>query len=119
MLKQMQCVDCALHYEVLMVKNQCGPGLEVDRCPRCGGIWLDNDEMGRIAELGSFYISNLDQPGETEPEKNPDRKCPKCKIDLVMQYEEKLGGVELDHCPKCGGIWCDHGELQEVSAALE
>ncbi|RPJ07240.1 MAG: hypothetical protein EHM28_07830 [Spirochaetaceae bacterium] len=119
MANQIQCVDCALHYEVLMDKTMCGPGLEVDRCKRCGGIWLDRDEMIRLSELGRFYATGLDKPGEVPAEKNPDRKCPHCKQTLAAKKVEKLGNVELDECPKCGGVWCDHGELMAVMQALE
>lgn len=23
-------------------------------------------------------------------------------------------GIEIDYCPKCGGVWLDHGELEKL-----
>jgi len=35
--------------------------------------------------------------------------CPVCKqAMLVLELEQ----VEIDHCPDCGGIWLDAGELE-------
>lgn len=34
--------------------------------------------------------------------------CPACKSQMfVMEYD----GLELDHCPRCRGVWFDSGEL--------
>jgi len=38
-------------------------------------------------------------------------QCPQCNIVLVTA--ERLG-VEIDHCPKCRGVWLDRGELDKI-----
>jgi hypothetical protein len=38
-------------------------------------------------------------------------KCPKCGADLVT---ESFHGVQVDRCPECGGVWLDHGELDQL-----
>jgi len=38
-------------------------------------------------------------------------KCPGCDA-LLVTYE--LEGVEVDHCPSCGGTWLDSGELEFI-----
>jgi len=38
----------------------------------------------------------------------PDKVCPGCATKL---YPMNLGGIEVDTCPKCAGIWFDRGEL--------
>ena len=38
-------------------------------------------------------------------------KCPACEA-LLVTYE--LEGVEVDHCPSCGGTWLDSGELEAI-----
>ena len=35
--------------------------------------------------------------------------CPVCKNAMITL---ELGGVEIDHCTDCGGIWLDAGELE-------
>ena len=37
--------------------------------------------------------------------------CPVCTTALVMTERQ---GVEIDHCPKCRGVWLDRGELDKV-----
>ncbi|MGO4432723.1 zf-TFIIB domain-containing protein [Paenarthrobacter sp. RAF9] len=32
-------------------------------------------------------------------------------IDLVMS---ERGGVEIDYCPQCRGVWLDRGELDKI-----
>lgn len=35
-------------------------------------------------------------------------QCPGCQqAMLILEYKE----IELDHCPACGGVWLDAGEL--------
>lgn len=38
-------------------------------------------------------------------------ECPVCTTDLVMTERQ---GVEIDHCPKCRGVWLDRGELDKI-----
>jgi hypothetical protein len=38
-------------------------------------------------------------------------KCPKCGADLLT---EAFHGVQIDRCPECGGVWLDHGELDQL-----
>lgn len=38
-------------------------------------------------------------------------KCPKCGHDLK---EEDLGGVKIDRCTHCEGVFFDAGELDQI-----
>jgi Zn-finger nucleic acid-binding protein len=37
--------------------------------------------------------------------------CPLC-AQLLQPVERQ--GVEIDHCPSCGGLWLDRGELDQL-----
>jgi len=37
--------------------------------------------------------------------------CPRCNVELLLSHRE---GIEIDCCPKCGGIWLDHFELMQI-----
>lgn len=38
--------------------------------------------------------------------------CPReCGENLLMAERR---GVSIDYCPKCRGIWLDHGELEKI-----
>jgi ribosomal protein S27AE len=38
-------------------------------------------------------------------------KCPRCGSDLA---EHQTENVKVDECTECGGIWLDHGELEQL-----
>jgi len=38
-------------------------------------------------------------------------KCPNCNLSLVMTDR---GGIEIDYCPECRGVWLDRGELDKI-----
>jgi Zn-finger nucleic acid-binding protein len=39
-------------------------------------------------------------------------RCPRCDGSLK---ESKFEGVLIDTCEKCGGVWLDSGELQQLT----
>ena len=42
-------------------------------------------------------------------------KCPVCATEMD---EHARHGVKIDHCPACGGVWLDRGELDHLIAAV-
>jgi len=38
-------------------------------------------------------------------------RCPNDEATLVMS---ERGGIEIDYCPECRGIWLDRGELDKL-----
>jgi Zn-finger nucleic acid-binding protein len=41
--------------------------------------------------------------------------CLKCTSVLDKARVEE---VEVDHCPACGGLWLDHGEIERISRKM-
>lgn len=37
--------------------------------------------------------------------------CPKCDVALILL---EFGGVEVDYCPRCEGVWMDSGEVNQL-----
>ena len=37
-----------------------------------------------------------------------------CPVDGTELAMTERSGVEIDHCPKCRGVWLDRGELDKV-----
>ena len=37
--------------------------------------------------------------------------CPLCKKKMEIVH---LGGVEIDKCDRCEGVWLDRGELEQL-----
>ena len=38
-------------------------------------------------------------------------QCPVCDVRLATSDRQ---GVEVDHCPRCRGVWLDRGELDQL-----
>jgi Zn-finger nucleic acid-binding protein len=96
-------------------------GLEVDLCPRCGGLWLDRGEITRAAKLPDKELSRLRDlltGGPSGPPPVPTENkapCPSCPGSLS---EVMLGAVHVDYCEKCHGLFLDKGELQSAIEAV-
>jgi Zn-finger nucleic acid-binding protein len=56
----------------------------------------------------------MDQMSELEPAGSI--KCPKCGAQMSTA---DVGGVTIDRCPTCGGMWFDAMELDKVLASRE
>jgi Zn-finger nucleic acid-binding protein len=95
-------------------------GLEVDLCPKCGGLWLDRGEIARAAKLPEKELAHLrnlltGQPGPPPIPTESIAPCPVCPGSLA---EVLLGAVHVDYCGKCQGIFLDRGELDDAVAAV-
>lgn len=38
----------------------------------------------------------------------------RCPVDNETLIMADRGGVEIDYCPKCRGVWLDRGELDKI-----
>lgn len=38
--------------------------------------------------------------------------CPNCTTEMMLSSKN---GVEIDHCPRCKGVWLDRGELEKLT----
>jgi Zn-finger nucleic acid-binding protein len=82
------------------------------KCPHCDGVWIDSTIKDQ------FFITktdlNLPDLKSINPQKllpNEDFKCPKDEGDLFVYNHF---GTEIDICEKCGGVWLDYGEKEEI-----
>jgi len=104
-------------------------GVELDGCPKCGGVWFDASELGAVVTpraLKELFASARDKPGRCKgcsARLERVAECPKCHAPSPACPEcghapLSVGvarGVELDVCLPCGGIWLDGGELQTLA----
>jgi Zn-finger nucleic acid-binding protein len=91
-------------------------GLELDTCPTCLGVWFD------AAELKDFYSSEdlkkrLTPTGggsvhHTYEVSSQARRCPRCRKGMERPH---VGGIALDVCRHCRGVWFDNGELRKIT----
>jgi Zn-finger nucleic acid-binding protein len=99
-------------------------GIEIDRCLRCGGTWLDSGEFERLATLGLGVDSKAEAKRgkisealyQSRGERTGRRICLRCpkKMELITVH-----GVELDRCPRGHGLWFDKSELEELIGSFK
>jgi Zn-finger nucleic acid-binding protein len=44
----------------------------------------------------------------------PDLLCPKCRVPMTTV---ERSGQTIEHCPDCGGVFLDRGELERLEIA--
>jgi Zn-finger nucleic acid-binding protein len=85
-----------------------GPNIIIDRCPECGGIWLDPGELNKLLKdrkLSNYLTKHIGTQSKSK------LVCPRCGWLMDIETAEE---VEVDVCLKCGGVWLDYGELEKL-----
>lgn len=97
-------------------------GVQVDACPKCGGIWFDGGELARLAQSRPGCLTGLEH-GHDPPAAPPQealritgRPCPVCRAAMREFQFPWAPGIRLDGCNQCHGIWADDGELAGIEA---
>lgn len=94
---------------------------EVDRCPSCGGIWLDRGEMAK----GLQEAALVEPPLRLMPSDNKAALlvqpagvgCARCAHEMQTLQSAAVPEVHYEMCPRCHGVWFDKGELAKFARA--
>lgn len=91
--------------------------VEVDYCPKCLGIWFDEDELRLAKDDKDKNLNWEDFDIWRDKSKfkalRTDKLCPVCRVGLVeVSYDESK--TKIDFCKKCQGIWLDRGEFKQI-----
>lgn len=95
----------------------------IDRCPDCGGIWLDAAELDKVMTLNKSgtskgVVDRLDV-GKRVPRGRTGtrsmRQCPREGAALTITDSPTQRHVTYDLCPACRGIFLDAGELKDLA----
>ena len=97
-------------------------GVTIDRCEKCGGVWLDDgeaealgkadpspqDEMMRVKlKLLREWKTSAENPREV------DRVCPRCDKNMHRVNYKDIPGLQVEKCPDHCGMFLDQGELKK------
>ena len=112
----MKCLSCEGNLRDLHLD-----AAHLERCPGCGGIWLDQGELDRLvdAEDEDVRWMDLDLWREARQVRGSvsHRECLNGHGPLVaLTYGDS--DIKVDVCRTCGGVWLDAGELQKIVAYL-
>jgi Zn-finger nucleic acid-binding protein len=111
-----------------LAKQEYEANIEVEKCPQCGGIWLDHRELERIQVSGEHdYRREINRfPSIVEQayamalaKSKPPTPCPRCSQDMERREHAGCSQVLVDVCPKCRGVWLDEGELRALEVFFE
>ena len=79
--------------------------VEIDRCGSCSGIYLDKGELMTLTGNRPLHHLTTKHLGI---DSGSELLCPSC--GSIMD-DEHPGGVEIDVCLLCNGVWLDKKEL--------
>ena len=83
--------------------------VKVDCCPDCKGVWFDAKELEAMMGVAAKKLRVPSHAGRQG------RICPRCVRPLfAFKYPQTL--VTVDMCRKCGGLWLDSAEFEEIRA---
>lgn len=91
--------------------------VEVDYCPKCFGLWFEEEELRWAKDEKDKNLRWLDidiWKDETKFKISYGiRICPSCRVPLYEVYYGK-SGIIVDVCNLCHGIWLDRGEFVKI-----
>jgi len=92
-------------------------GVEIDRCLRCAGTWLDAGEIDQLAQLRGGAPDPLTASiAKADGGKKGERRCVRCSAKMRIV---NLENVEIDRCPRGHGLWFDRNEMESLLAAFK
>jgi Zn-finger nucleic acid-binding protein len=91
-------------------------GMTLDICyGGCGGIWFDATELERLDARAATTLHTIWQLPVGTVNLTEPRMCPRCASQVLdRKWFSDLKKVEIDQCPKCGGVWLDAGEFSRI-----
>jgi len=90
--------------------------IEIDICPQCGGLWLDQGEFHLVTAESTVYREEKLEEEYIRPVL-PDTieyiPCVRCGKLMVRKNYARISGVIIDECGR-HGIWLDSGEMEKI-----
>ena len=93
-------------------------GIEIDRCRKCHGLWLDALELEGLASAKPSALISDDARFQANHQPEGSRmNCPKCGGTYLIKLNSRLRpGTIIDSCTVCFGNWLDAGELARLTS---
>lgn len=103
----MQCPRCQTEMEISTHSD-----VEIDRCPKCGGVFLDKGEMESISERAVASVVDMHPSFEQVEAESPAI----CRCGQEMMEITGADEVRFDWCMSCESTFFDAGELRQIDA---
>lgn len=123
-LKTLQCPDCEMSMEPLIIESTNGSNREnliVNRCSSCLGLFIERNVLDNIletkvrqpSEIDYRLLTNLANSNRSLTNSWKYRPCPVCRTLMNRKLFGKRSGVIVDSC-RDHGLWLDAGELRQL-----
>lgn len=115
-------MDCLKDRGVQLVDVVLRGNLPAQQCPDCGGCWIAPEDyhtwkQGQPQPMPETV--NLEAAAQHPPAPLDVRTalCPDCGGFLSrVKTGATMNPFYVERCPQCGGIWCDRGEWDALTA---
>ncbi|HEV8113353.1 MAG TPA: zf-TFIIB domain-containing protein [Planctomycetota bacterium] len=104
-----------------MLREKTAGDITLDMCyGGCGGVWFDANELDHVSPRAAGALHSIWQLASRADDSNGPRECPRCPEQVLDRkwFSDSLK-VEIDQCPKCGGIWLDDGEFTKIHEEIK
>lgn len=103
------------------LREKSAAGMTLDVCyGGCGGIWFDAKELERVDARAATTLHTVWQHRHQKRAATEPRLCPRCPSQVLdRQWFSNQKHIEIDQCPRCGGIWLDNGEFTLIYKAIK
>ncbi len=111
---QKKCPSCRVSMTIVVSHQVYGQHLELDQCPRCGGVWFDDLEIYTVHPEALKELEHIDIGGFVQLQSQADTSlsCPRMHGSLEEFAHEKFAPyVEMNICHECHGVWVHHISL--------
>lgn len=113
-----RCPKCRTQADLIRYED-----VPIYSCGGCGGHWLRESRLDvivkrRVIEMPEPVRQKMmdlaDASNSTEP-----LWCMTCGVEMTREQFLYWDDIQLDRCPKCGGLWLDQGELEKCQIYFE
>jgi Zn-finger nucleic acid-binding protein len=88
-------------------------GVEVNRCPNCGGLWFDTGEAESLKLASAAAIDTGDALASIEYDSIENVACPRGHGQMETVVNPAMLHIYFEACPVCHGVWFDAGEFTD------
>ena len=106
----MDCPRCST-----ALKTEKYKGIEIDKCPKCEGMWLDHHELDQLED--TVYDEDQRKGTMFFRSEGSDLLCPRCGRHMNW-FRYRHYDIELDYCEEEHGFWLDKGEEKRVEEIM-